>query len=111
MDERTVDEEVCYETERRLDLLNGLKAKYGQSIGEILAYQDRQQKKLEKMEKFEEIFRQTQAELAQAQKILEKYSNELSEIRKEYSKQLEVKIMEGLKDLNFLDVDFSIAFS
>ena len=111
MDDMTFDEEVFYETERRLDLLNGLKAKYGQSIGEILAYQDRQQKKLEKMEKFEEIFRQTQAELAQAQKILEKYSNELSEIRKEYSKQLEGKIMEGLKDLNFLDVDFSIAFS
>ena len=32
MDDMTFDESVFYETERRLDLLNGLKAKYGQRI-------------------------------------------------------------------------------
>ena len=35
MDDMTFDESVFYETERRLDLLNGLKAKYGQRIEEI----------------------------------------------------------------------------
>ena len=29
------DEETFFETEKRLDLINGLKAKYGQSIEEI----------------------------------------------------------------------------
>lgn len=111
MDDMTFDQEVFYETERRLDLINGLKAKYGQQISEILAYQDRQQQKLEKMQKFEEIFQQSKENLAAAEKILEKYSNDLSEIRKEYSRQLEDKVIEGLKDLNFLDVDFSIAFN
>lgn len=111
MDDMTFDEEVFYETERRLDLINGLKAKYGQNIRDILAYQDGQQQKLEKMQKFEEIFRKSQDNLSAAEKILEKYSYDLSEIRKEYSKQLEGKVIEGLKDLNFLDVDFSIAFN
>ncbi|MFR5148227.1 MAG: hypothetical protein ACLTER_00645 [Ruminococcus sp.] len=35
----------------------------------------------------------------------------LSEIRKEYSHQLEKKVIQGLKDLNFLDVQFAITFS
>ena len=46
----------------------------------------------------------------QAEKILEEASHELSEIRKKYSKQLDEKIIEGLKELNFEDVDFSIRF-
>ena len=34
----------------------------------------------------------------------------MEEIRKEYSKQLDEKIIDGLKELNFADVDFSIRF-
>ena len=45
MDDMTFDEAVFYETERRLDLINGLKAKYGQSIEEIREYQRKQQKR------------------------------------------------------------------
>ena len=46
----------------------------------------------------------------QAEKILEEASHELSEIRKEYSKQLDEKIIEGLKELNFEDVEFFYPF-
>ena len=42
--------------------------------------------------------------------ILLKNSNELSKIRKEYSEQLEKTVIQGLKDLNFLDVNFAIDF-
>ena len=56
MDDMTFDESVFYETERRLDLLNGLKAKYGQRIEEIQEYQKKQQEKLNKLQKYEEIF-------------------------------------------------------
>ena len=41
---------------------------------------------------------------------LEEVSYELSEIRQKYSKTLTDKIIEGLKDLNFLDVQFQIDF-
>ena len=41
MDDMTFDESVFYETERRLDLLNGLKAKYGQRIEEKMCIRDR----------------------------------------------------------------------
>ena len=110
IDSLTFDEEIFFETEKRLDLINGLKAKYGQTIEEILSYQKEQQKKLEKLQKFEENFQLLKEKLANSEKILEKASYELSEIRKEYSKQLDEKIIEGLKELNFADLDFAIRF-
>lgn len=48
--------------------------------------------------------------LKELKDVLEERSDELSRIRKEYSKQLEEKIIQGLKDLNFLDVNFAIDF-
>ena len=45
-----------------------------------------------------------------SQKKLEEVSYALSEIRQKYSKTLTDKIIEGLKDLNFLDVQFRIDF-
>ena len=98
MDSLTFDEETFFETEKRLDLINSLKAKYGQTIHEILSYQKEQQEKLEKLQRFEENFRLLKEKLMQAEKILEEASHELSEIRKKYSKQLDEKIIEGLKD-------------
>ena len=56
---------------KRLDLINSLKAKYGQTIHEILSYQKEQQEKLEKLQRFEENFRLLKEKLMQAEKILE----------------------------------------
>lgn len=70
----------------------------------------RNSRKIRKLQRFEENFRLLKEKLMQAEKILEEASHELSEIRKEYSKQLDEKIIEGLKELNFEDVDFSIRF-
>ena len=110
MDELTFDEGEFYETERRLDLINGLKAKYGRTIEEIFTYRKLQEEKLEKLHKYEENLQELKERLRELENILEKKSDELAEIRKEYSKQLEQKIIQGLKDLNFLDVNFAIDF-
>ena len=104
------DEETFFETEKRLDLINNLKAKYGQSIEEIQKYAQHQQQKLEDIDRYEERFEEARQNLTKSQKNLEEVSNVLSEIRKEYSKTLTEKIIEGLKDLNFLDVQFGIDF-
>lgn len=110
LDELTFDEGEFYETERRLDLINGLKAKYGRTIEEIFTYRKLQEEKLEKIHKYEENLQELKERLRELENILEKKSDELAEIRKEYSKQLEQKIIQGLKDLNFLDVNFAIDF-
>ena len=82
------------------DLINGLKAKYGRTIGEIFEYRKLQEEKLEKLRRYEENLQELKDRLEKLEKVLAQKSDELSEIRKEYSTQLEEKIIQGLKDLN-----------
>ncbi len=110
LDEMTFDDAAFYEVERRLDTINGLKSKYGQSIEEILAYKETQEQKLEVINKFDEKFQEAKEQLKKAEKKLQLFGDELSKIRKEYAEDLKNKIIAGLKDLNFLDVDFQIHF-
>ena len=110
VEDLSFDDETFYETEKRLDQINGLKAKYGRTIEEILEYQNTQQQKLEKLARYEENFLEARQNLKKAEEQLEKDSYVLSEIRKDYSKTLTEKIIEGLRDLNFLDVKFRIDF-
>lgn len=110
VEDLSFDDETFYETEKRLDQINGLKAKYGRTIEEILEYQNTQQQKLEKLVRYEENFLEARQNLKKAEEQLEKDSYVLSEIRKDYSKTLTEKIIEGLRDLNFLDVKFRIDF-
>lgn len=110
LDDLVFDEESFYQVERRLDLINNLKAKYGQEISGILSYRDKQIEKLEKLRKYEEYFQAAKEKVQREEKKLEEASYELSKIRQEYKEQLEKKVVEGLKDLNFLDVDFAIQF-
>ena len=110
VEELNFDDETFYETEKRLDLINNLKAKYGQSIEEIQAYCKKQRQKLEDLDRYEENFQKAKAEVEKSRKKLEKVSDKLSVIRQKYSQMLTEKIIEGLKDLNFLDVQFRIDF-
>ena len=110
LDDLVFDEETFYQVERRLDLINNLKAKYGQEISGILSYRDKQLEKLEKLRKYEEYFQAAKEKVQREEKKLEEASYELSKIRQEYKEQLEKKVVQGLKDLNFLDVDFAIRF-
>lgn len=110
MEEFTFSEEEFYETEKRLDEINRLKAKYGDSIPAIRRYQEEKQEKLEKMLHFEEQKEKLQKEEEKARQTLEECSQELSGIRCKYAGHLSKSIEEGLKDLNFLHVIFQIQF-
>ena len=110
MEEFTFSEEEFYETEKRLDEINRLKVKYGDSIPAIRRYQEEKQEKLEKMLHFEEQKEKLQKEEEKARQTLEECSQELSGIRCKYAGCLSKSIEEGLKDLNFLHVIFQIQF-
>lgn len=110
MEEFIFSEEEFYETEKRLDEINRLKVKYGDSIPAIRRYQEEKQEKLEKMLHFEEQKEKLQKEEEKARQTLEECSQELSGIRCKYAGCLSKSIEEGLKDLNFLHVIFQIQF-
>ena len=110
VDDLNFEDEAFYETEKRLDTINGLKAKYGRTIEDIQEYCLKQKQKLENLDKYEERFHEAEENLKKSREELETVSHKLSVIRQKYSQMLTDKITEGLKDLNFLDVQFQITF-
>ena len=106
----TFSEEEFYETEQRLNLLNRMKAKYGSTVEEILTCQEEKQKDLDRLYHFEQYKEKLEKEMQKAETELASVCEELSELRKVYGKQLEGRIIQGLQDLNFLDVQFELDF-
>jgi DNA repair protein RecN (Recombination protein N) len=111
LDTLTFDDAEFYEIEHRLDLVNTLKSKYGSSIEAILSYQKKQQEKLDQLVKYEENLQKIQEELRISEQEFKVHAQKLTHIRKEYAEELSKKVIAGLKDLNFLDVDFGIRFT
>lgn len=105
------DEEEFYQIEQRLDLINHLKTKYGNSIDAIQQYQEKQRQRLEKLQSYEEYRQELTQELNEKLEELERHCQTLTQYRKEYAGQLEQEIQGQLKDLNFLNVDFAIEFT
>lgn len=110
VDDLNFDDKAFYENEKHLDTINGLKAKYGRTIEDIQEYCLKQKQKLENLDKYEERFHEAEENLKKSREELETVSHKLSVIRQKYSQMLTDKITEGLKDLNFLDVQFQITF-
>lgn len=111
MDNMSFDEETYKEVTGRLDLIRNLQAKYGGSYEKIIEYLDEKYRRLAELENYEENRRQTEQNLKKQEESLDKLCAELSGIRREEAKKLCISITEALKDLNFLDVRFSMQFS
>ena len=111
MDNMSFDEETYKEVTGRLDLIRNLQAKYGGSYEKIMEYLAEKYRRLAELENYEENRRQTQQDLKKQEESLDKLCAELSGIRKEEAKKLCISITKALKDLNFLDVRFSMQFS
>ena len=108
--EFTFDEEEFLETQKRLDLIDQLKAKYGNSIEEILDYQKKAQSKQEKLQNYDAYLHDLRQREKQAGEALKEISEEVSAIRKEQAKILAEKITKALQDLNFTQVRFDWQF-
>ena len=103
-------EEELMEVTKRLDLLNHLKSKYGNSIDIILKYCADSEAKIEKYRDYEQYMVKLQKELFQIENRLEQLCKQLSSIRKSKAKNLTERIREALVALNFLDVKFEMIF-
>lgn len=103
-------EEELYETENRLNEINHLKVKYGDSIEKILLYCEDQEEKIQKLEDYEAYIAKLKADCDKAEKELQKHTKKLTKQRKEQAEILEIQIADGLKELNFADVKFEIKF-
>lgn len=104
------DDETYYETEKRLDTINHLKSKYGNTISEILGAYEEKTKRIAVLNDYDEYLNKLSVNLIEKEKQLEKLCAEVSEIRKRESGKLADAVAAALADLNFLDVSFSMDF-
>lgn len=104
------DEEAFYQIEKRLDLINHLKSKYGNTITEILNEYEKKQKRIQVLSDYDSYLADMERELTKSKEELEQFCSELSEIRKKEAVKLTKAIRKALLDLNFLDVTFEMKF-
>lgn len=103
-------QEEFLETEERLNLLNYLKSKYGASIEAVLEYKQEKEEEYEALEHFEQNQAELKRKIEEQETVLQKQCECLTKSRKKWAKSLEKEIIEGLQELNFLDVAFEIVF-
>ncbi len=111
LSDEAFDEEAFYETQKRLDEINNLKSKYGNTIEEILSSCEEKRKRIAQLTDYDtylaDLRRQTDAQ----EKIVKQLSEEVSTIRKQKAQELSEAITAALMDLNFLEVRFAIDFA
>ena len=110
-DSLAFDEEEFAYLEERLNILNHLKDKYGNSIAEILKAQEEKQKALEKLNHFESYMEQLKIQAKVQEEEILKLCRKISNLRKKAAAPLADQLREAMIDLNFLDVEFSIAIT
>jgi len=102
------DGEVFAQTQERLNLLNHLKLKYGDSITAVLAYQSNLAERIERLKNADAYKAQLESELEKLDKELRALCRKASKIRTKEASKLAKDMVAALTDLNFLDVKFEI---
>ncbi|MFZ5633665.1 MAG: DNA repair protein RecN [Bacillota bacterium] len=97
--------------EERLDILAGLKKKYGPTIEDILRYREEIANELQEMEGGEQKIEQLEQELESLSGQLEDWAGRLTEKRKQAAAALERDIAGELQELEMGKVKFIINFA
>ena len=110
VEDAAFDAETFQQVQQRLDFINSLKMKYGQTTAEILAYAESRKGRLEQLQSHDELIAKLKRELAEKEKRLSGLSAQLSDLRKAAAQKLCAQIRAALQDLNFADVRFEAVF-
>ncbi|MBR5375675.1 MAG: DNA repair protein RecN [Lachnospiraceae bacterium] len=94
--------------EERLDLINRMKAKYGDTFEDIAQSLEEKKAELEKLSNVEALRESLLNEKDELEAVLKKTCEEVSLIRKEKAEKLSELMMDALQDLNFNEVNFRI---
>lgn len=105
------DEERLNEINTRLDLINDLERKYGDTVPEILAYYNKIHHELADMEGTVDSNDELEEQLATVVKQLEELGNQLSEQRKKVAKDLEKRVHHELSALYMEKAVFKVHFA
>lgn len=101
-------DEEFQETETRLNLINHLKAKYGKTISEILAYCGEKRQRLTELEDYDTFMKELDKKTEEAFRAVEKTAEELHKVRERAAETFAGEIQKQMAELNFLDARLEI---
>ena len=102
------DEQERNKTEERLDLINSLKRKYGNTIKEILEYKKEIQEEIQHIENLEDYNNKLKSELEKIQNEREEMSEQINKIRVKQAQKLSESINLELKDLEMKNAKINV---
>lgn len=105
------DEETFKTVEDRLNYINRLKDKYGNSIGEILHYAQKRREELERLLNQDDWLSSRRKALVQAEEKMMALAEEVTKLRRKAAADFGRDMQTALQDLNFLHVDFSVSLT
>lgn len=101
MEDFSFDEAGFYQIQERLDLINRMKGRYGNTIEEILLYGQEAEAKLAKYSDYDAYIQKLNDERSKAENELRKICDDISMIRKQAAEKFDKEIISTLSDLNF----------
>lgn len=110
MENNMYSQEGFRQMEDRLNLINHMKAKYGKTIEDVLAYGQELEKQYDRLENHARYVKDLEKSLEGVTANLEKACGDLHDERQRVAKRLKEDIKKALTDLNFLDVQFDMVF-
>lgn len=105
-----IDDERLMELEKRIDTINKLKRKYGNTIDEILEYKNEIETRYNTLLNIEEEIAKINNNIRNAEEELSILCAQLTDLRKEISERIEKLITKELEDLNMDNVVFKVDF-
>nr|MDD6335012.1 DNA repair protein RecN [bacterium] len=96
--------------EERLEVLRGLKRKYGPTIAEVCAYVQKAMEERDRLENSAQLIEQLTRKRDALEKSMQQQAEKLSLLRREGAKVLEKRVMEELAQLGLGRATFSITF-
>ncbi|MCR5468565.1 MAG: DNA repair protein RecN [Lachnospiraceae bacterium] len=102
------DEERFNQIENRLNLINRLKSKYGDSIDTILGELENKKKRLDLFVNIEAEYDKAKVALDSAFGKMKSVESKLHDKRAEVATLFEKELIEALNDLNFSSIDFKV---
>lgn len=106
----TYDGQEFAELEARLDLINSLKVKYGNSIEQIIHSCEAYEEEYNKLVCYEQYMEELQKKRGEAEKRLADACGVLTHERKEAAVRLCEQLRSALEELNFMAVQFDMEF-
>lgn len=102
------DDEERNEIENRLDLIYSLKRKYGNTVEEILLYEEKVEQEIHKIENLDEYHSKIKKQIEQLRKQMEEIAIRMHKMRSQYANTLSKEINTQLEELEMPSAKFEV---